>query len=78
MVTVTDDHRIPFEDGETVTFTEVQGMTQLNNSAPRKIKVLSPYTFSIEDTTTYGQYKTGGYVQQVKQPVSLDFVSILR
>jgi len=76
IVTVTDDHRIPFEDGEFVTFTEVQGMTELNNSPPRKIKIISPYTFSIEDTTAYGAYKSGGYVQQVKQPAVLKFLSL--
>jgi len=76
IVTVTDDHRIPFEDGEFVTFTEVQGMTELNNSPPRKIKIISPFTFSIEDTTPYNPYKSGGYVTQVKQPAVLKFLSL--
>lgn len=52
-------------------------MTQLNNSPPRKIKLLSPYTFSIEDTTGYSPYTGGGYVQQVKQPSVLKFVSFI-
>jgi ubiquitin-activating enzyme E1 len=37
---------------------------------------LSPFTFSIEDTTKYGAYKTGGYVLQVKQPAVLNFLSL--
>lgn len=75
VVATIDDQRLPFEDGDYVTFIEVKGMTQLNNSPPRKIKLLSPYTFSIEDTTGYSPYTGGGYVQQVKQPSVLKFVS---
>jgi len=76
VVTVLEDHRIPFEDGDYVTFTEVQGMEQLNNSPARPIKILSQYTFSIEDTTNYGAYKGGGYAVQVKQPKTIDFLSL--
>jgi ubiquitin-activating enzyme E1 len=76
IVTVTDDHRIPFEDGEWVTFNDVQGMTELNGSKPRQIKLLGPYTFSIEDTTGYSPYKTSGYAVQVKQPQTLKFKSL--
>jgi len=74
VVTVVDDVRIPFEDGETVVFTEVKGMTNLNDGVPRKIKLLSPYTFSIEDTTSYPAYKGGGHVTQVKQPQTHKFL----
>jgi len=76
IVTVVDDHRIPFEDGEWVTFSEIQGMTELNGSQPRKIKLLSQYTFSIENTTDYSPYKGGGYVTQVKQPSKIQFLSL--
>ncbi|PRP82322.1 ubiquitin activating enzyme E1, partial [Planoprotostelium fungivorum] len=73
IVTVVDDARIPFEDGEYVTISEVQGMTELNDGKPRQIKILSKYTFSIEDTTNYSAYKTGGSITQVKMPKNLDF-----
>jgi len=73
IVTVVDDHRLPFEDGDHVIFTEVQGMTELNSAPARPIKILSPYTFSIEDTTKFAPYKVGGYVTQVKQPVEHKF-----
>lgn len=76
VVTALDEHRLPFEDGDYITFTEVKGMTELNDSAPRKIKVLSPYTFSIEDTTKYSPYKSGGYATQVKQPVKVTYLSL--
>jgi ubiquitin-activating enzyme E1 len=58
-----------------VTFTEVQGMTELNGCEPRKITVKGPYTFSIGDTSDLGNYKTGGIFTQVKMPKILDFVS---
>lgn len=58
-----------------MTFTEVQGMTELNGCEPRKITVKGPYTFSIGDTSDLGSYKTGGIFTQVKMPKILDFVS---
>jgi len=76
VVTLVDDHRIPFEEGDYVTFADVQGMTELNSSPARPIKVLGTYTFSIEDTTKYSAYKTGGYVTQVKQPVVHKFLPL--
>lgn len=70
-----DETRIPFEDGETVVFSDLKGMTELNGQQ-RKIKILGPYTFSIEDdTTSYHRYITGGYVTQVKLPRTLTFVN---
>lgn len=48
-------------------------MTELNGCAPRKIKVLGPYTFSIGDTTTFSKYTRGGIVTQVKMPKKLNF-----
>lgn len=76
VVTVVDEHRLQFEDGDYVVFSEVQGMEELNQGPPRKIKILGPYTFSIEDTTNYHAYKTGGYVTQVKQPVKHKFLPL--
>lgn len=58
-----------------MTFTEVQGMTELNGCEPRKITVKGPYTFSIGDTSDLGNYKTGGIFTQVKMFKILDFVS---
>ena len=61
------------EDGDFVTFTEVEGMTQLNGCKPRKITVKDPYNFEIGDTSTFGAYVRGGTVLQVKQPETLQF-----
>lgn len=73
LVTCLDDTRHGLEDGDHVTFAEVQGMTQLNGCDPIKIKVLGPYTFSIGNTTSYSKYIRGGVVTQVKMPKVLNF-----
>ncbi|KAK1134014.1 E1 ubiquitin-activating protein [Melipona bicolor] len=76
VVTCLDDTRHGMEDGDYVTFSEVQGMTELNGCDPIKIKVLGPYTFSIGDTSKYYEYIRGGIVTQVKMPKILQFASL--
>ena len=73
VVTVHDESRHGLEDGDFVTFSEVKGMTELNGSEPRKVKVLGPYTFSIGDTSNMSKYEIGGYFHQVKQPKKVSF-----
>ncbi|XP_073525785.1 LOW QUALITY PROTEIN: uncharacterized protein [Phyllobates terribilis] len=69
-----DDERIEFQDGDLVIFSEVRGMTELNDGKPRKIKSARPYSFTLdEDTTNYGAYEGGGIVTQVKQSKELNF-----
>lgn len=68
-----DETRHGLEDGDFVTFSEVEGMEQLNDGTPRKITVRGPYSFSIGDVSGMGQYKRGGLYQQVKMPKILDF-----
>jgi ubiquitin-activating enzyme E1 len=77
VVTIIDEQRLQIDDGELVTFTEVGGMTQIND--PTKIykaKQTGQYTFTIGDTTGFSPYTNGGYVTQVKQPKELDFKSL--
>ncbi|EON97536.1 putative ubiquitin-activating enzyme e1 1 protein [Phaeoacremonium minimum UCRPA7] len=76
LVSALDETRHGLEDGDYVTFTEVEGMEALNGCEPRKITVKGPYTFSIGDVSGLGQYKRGGLYQQVKMPKFLDFKSI--
>ncbi len=73
LVSALDETRHGLEDGDFVTFTEVQGMEALNNAEPRKITVKGPYTFSIGDVSNLGQYKRGGLYQQVKMPKIINF-----
>uniref|UniRef100_A0AAZ3QDB8 E1 ubiquitin-activating enzyme n=1 Tax=Oncorhynchus tshawytscha TaxID=74940 RepID=A0AAZ3QDB8_ONCTS len=73
VVTCLDEARHGFESGDFVTFTEVQGMTELNGCQPVEIKTLGPYTFSICDTTGFSDYVRGGIVSQVKMPQKVVF-----
>lgn len=57
-----------------MTFTEVKGMAGLNGCEPRKISVKGPYTFTIGDTSSLGNYTSGGIFTQVKMPKIIEFV----
>lgn len=77
IVTMHEDQRHGLQDGDYVTFEEVSGMKELNLSEARPIKVLTPFTFTIEDTTLYTPYSgTKGYVQQVKRGKFFQFQSL--
>ena len=73
LVSALDETRHGLEDGDFVTFTELQGMEKLNNSEPRKITVKGPFTFSIGDVSGLGQYQRGGLYTQVKMPKVVNF-----
>jgi len=75
VVTCIDDTKHGFQDGDYVTFSEIQGMTELNGCTPRKINVLGNFTFSIGDTSQMNEYVRGGIATQVKMPVTLHFGS---
>uniref|UniRef100_A0A452SVH6 Ubiquitin-like modifier-activating enzyme 1 n=1 Tax=Ursus americanus TaxID=9643 RepID=A0A452SVH6_URSAM len=77
VVTCLDEARHGFENGDFVSFSEVQGMVELNGSQPMEIKVLGPYTFSICDTSNFSDYIRGGIVSQVKVPKKISFKSLL-
>lgn len=78
MVTLLDETRHGLEDGDFVTFTEVQGMEELNGCEPRKVTVKGPYTFTIGDTSDLSEYVRGGIFTQVKMPKIIEFVSFFR
>ncbi|KAJ0987622.1 hypothetical protein J5N97_005978 [Dioscorea zingiberensis] len=74
IVSCVDDERLEFQDGDLVVFSEVEGMTELNDGKPRRVKNARPYSFTLEeDTTSFGRYEKGGIVTQVKQPKVLKF-----
>ena len=77
LVTCIDDERLEFQDGDLVVFSEVEGMTELNDGKPRAVKNSRPYSFYLdEDTTSFGQYIKGGIATQVKQPKLLKFKTL--
>lgn len=73
IVTCLDETRHGFEDGDFVTLSEVQGMTELNDGEPRKITVVGPYSFKIGSTADLSDYVRGGVATQVKMPKSVQF-----
>lgn len=75
VVTCLDESRHGLEDGDFVTFSEVQGMTEINSIEPVQIKTLGPYTFSIGDTSQFSPYTRGGIVTQVKKSKTFNFNS---
>lgn len=75
IVTCIDETKHGFQEGDYVTFSEVQGMLELNGCAPRKINVTGDFTFSIGDTSQMSDYIRGGIATQTKMPVSLNFGS---
>ncbi|KAH6856831.1 hypothetical protein B0I37DRAFT_368478 [Chaetomium sp. MPI-CAGE-AT-0009] len=76
LVSALDETRHGLEDGDYVTFSEVEGIEALNGCEPRKVTVKGPYTFSIGDVSGLGHYKRGGLYQQVKMPKFIDFKGI--
>lgn len=75
VVTVSDDKRHGYEDGDWVTFREVEGMTEVNGQK-FQIEVLSPFSFTIGDTTQFGTYSREGVVEQIKVPREMTFRSL--
>lgn len=75
VVTCLDESRHNLENGDYVTFSEVEGMTELNGCTPRPVTVLGPYTFSVGDTSGLSDYVRGGIATQVKMPKTVSFKS---
>ncbi|XP_067854572.1 ubiquitin-like modifier-activating enzyme 1 [Heptranchias perlo] len=73
VVTCLEESSHGFQTGEYVTFSEVEGMTELNNHKPVEIQVNDPHSFSICDTSSFGDYKKGGIVTEAKMPQKLTF-----
>ncbi|XP_044881033.1 ubiquitin-like modifier-activating enzyme 7 isoform X2 [Mauremys mutica] len=61
-------HGHGFADGDFVTFSDVEGMSQLNGCKPRAIHVLDEFTLEIGDTGSFAPYQRGGVITQVKVP----------
>lgn len=60
------------DTGDVVEFKEVEGMDQVNNRR-FDVKVISPHSFSICDTSSFSKYKCGGRALQIKTVKKLNF-----
>jgi len=69
-VTVHEDKRHSFQDGDYVKFREVDGMSELNALDPVQIFDCKPFSFRIKcDTRGFKPYTLNGIVENVKVPV---------
>ncbi|NXF43031.1 UBA1 enzyme, partial [Oceanites oceanicus] len=57
-----------FCDGDLVTFSAVEGMTELNGQEPIPVRVLDAFRLEIGDTSSFSPYCRGGLVSQVRLP----------
>jgi len=73
VVHVHEDERHGLEDGDFVRFEEVEGMTELNGAAPVAVKVTSPFSFEIGDTSALGDYTGHGLYFQAKRGAVFKF-----
>uniref|UniRef100_F7GVQ7 E1 ubiquitin-activating enzyme n=1 Tax=Macaca mulatta TaxID=9544 RepID=F7GVQ7_MACMU len=77
IVTCLENHPHKLETGQFLTFREINGMTGLNGSI-QQITVISPFSFSIGDTTELEPYLHGGIAVQVKTPKTVFFEPLER
>lgn len=71
IVTIDDsveNKKLNLSYGDFVNFKEIIGMNELNDTPPRPIRIISNKSFSIEDTSKFSQYISGGIIEQVKIP----------
>ena len=54
--------------GDFVTFKDVKGMIELNDTPPRPIRVIDKIKFTIEDTSKFQEFTGVGIVEEVKVP----------
>ncbi|KAH8025953.1 hypothetical protein HPB51_014286 [Rhipicephalus microplus] len=65
--------RHAFENGDYVTFSEVRGMTEINDCPPMEVNVLCPHRFSVKLPEKYGDRGIGGIATEVKIPKKIEF-----
>ena len=68
-VTVHEDKRHSYQDGDYVVFREVEGMEELNNGEPIEITSCRAYDFKLKlDTRNFKAYARQGIVEDKKVP----------
>lgn len=67
-----DEKKHGLSDGDTISFREVKGMTEINGKE-YKIEVKSPHSFAIGDTRAFSPYVSGGIATEVKVPSLMKF-----
>ena len=69
-----DRTRHGLEDGDFITFTEVEGLEELNGMDPVAVTVPGPFAVHFTPSVPLkGKHLKGGYMKQVKVPVDISF-----
>ena len=77
IVRIQDGKRHPFQDGDYVKFSEVQGMTEVNSLPPTKVTSIDGQSFKVHvDGTKFSCYDREGLVESVKMPKQTSFHSL--
>lgn len=76
VVRTLDKSKHGLEDGMLVQFKEVKGMSELNEGKVFEVKTINPYEFSIGDTSSFGDYVSGGIATEVKKTVEMSFLPL--
>jgi len=77
IVTVHEDKRHKFQDGDSIVFREVQGMTELNSLPPTEITVIDGFSFKVNvDATNFAPYTREGLVENIKVPKKVTYHSL--
>lgn len=77
VVTLHKERPHNFNTGDFICLYDVEGMTEVNGSEPRPVRVVDQYSFQIENTTDFRNYEKGGIAQLVKVPFRIHFKSII-
>ena len=73
--TIQDTVKFEFGEGDFVRFKNVGGMTELNDEKKEfQIHVNDHHSFTIGDTSKFGEYSKGGVVYQVKKPIEKQYI----
>lgn len=77
IITVHEDKRHKFQDGDFVQFREVEGMQELNSLSPTEINVIDGFSFKLKvDATGFSPYLRQGLVENVKVPKKMSYHSL--
>lgn len=79
LVACVDESRLEFSDGDLIRFSEVSGLSGINECGPLPVTVKSPYSFFVPIPPSVdldSSYIRGGIVTQVKLSKKLSFQSL--
>lgn len=75
LVCLHEEKKHGLNDGDTISFREVKGMTEINGKE-FKIEVKSPHSFFIGDTRNFSAYTNGGIATEIKVPTFTKFYDL--